>query len=108
MDNDTLDVNYHYVNTPLVKTFKAPNEFVLEFPSWSFSEYYISGNTSLGSLLPVELLSFEANKLGSERIEVNWSTSSEFNVSHFEVERSYDGMHIMKKWASAVLRIPKS
>lgn len=96
MDNDTLDINYHYVNTPLVKTFKAPNEFVLEFPSWSFSEYYISGNTSLGSLLPVELLSFEANKLSSERIEVNWSTSSEFNVSHFEVERSYDGLYFEK------------
>lgn len=96
MDNDTLDVHYHYVNTALVKTFKAPNEFVLEFPSWSFSEYYISGNTSLGSLLPVELLFFKAIKLSDERIEVIWSTTSEVNVSHFEVERSYDGMNFEK------------
>ena len=39
--------------------------------------------------LPVELLSFEAAKEGT-KTRLNWSTASEINFSHFEVERSLD------------------
>lgn len=40
--------------------------------------------------LPVELLSFSAEVLEDD-IQLNWTTASEKNSSHFDVERSYDG-----------------
>lgn len=43
-----------------------------------------------GSPLPVELLSFEA--IGHEKqVDIYWSTASELNADHFEIERSNDG-----------------
>lgn len=41
--------------------------------------------------LPVELISFDAEVIDKE-IFLNWATSSETNNSHFEVERSLDGI----------------
>ncbi len=43
-----------------------------------------------GSPLPVELVSFSAN-CENEGIQLNWQTASEFNASHFNVEKSTDG-----------------
>lgn len=43
------------------------------------------------SLLPVELLSFEAEKNGKE-VDLRWAVASEYNNSHFLVERSKDGL----------------
>lgn len=57
------------------------------------SEQFASGAcnlmTDLG-LLPVELTTFNVTKKGDEDAMVTWSTSSEHNTSHFEVERSLD------------------
>jgi hypothetical protein len=41
-------------------------------------------------VLPLHLLSFTA-KRASNNIALNWSTSNEVNVKHFEVQRSADG-----------------
>lgn len=41
------------------------------------------------SILPVELLSFEANVVG-KKVFLDWETASEFNNDRFEVERSTD------------------
>lgn len=40
--------------------------------------------------LPANLRSFKGRTIGTIN-ELNWSTASEFNVSHFELERSADG-----------------
>lgn len=40
-----------------------------------------------GNILPVNLLSFEANQTG-RRVDLNWITATEFNSSHFEVEKA--------------------
>lgn len=53
----------------------------------SFGAFAVGDNTST---LPVELVSLVANKLGNH-IAVSWTTASESNNSHFEIERSYDG-----------------
>ncbi|MEI6507690.1 MAG: T9SS type A sorting domain-containing protein [Bacteroidota bacterium] len=42
------------------------------------------------SSVPVELLSFDAYRNGNDAL-LNWSTASELNNSHFDVERSIDG-----------------
>jgi hypothetical protein len=48
------------------------------------------GDNLANATLPVQLTKLVANKAGEDVI-VNWSTASEFNNSHFEVERSFNG-----------------
>ncbi len=43
--------------------------------------------------LPIQLLSFEANKLDGDIVELNWTTASEINNDHFEIQRSMDAMN---------------
>lgn len=40
-----------------------------------------------GDIIPVELLSFDAEAVGS-RVELSWTTASEYNSARFEVERA--------------------
>jgi hypothetical protein len=42
--------------------------------------------------LAIELLSFEASALETQ-VKLNWTTASETNNSHFDIERSADGIH---------------
>ncbi len=42
--------------------------------------------------LPLELTAFQSRLTGSS-VELLWTTSNEFNFSHFEVERSHDATH---------------
>lgn len=49
-------------------------------------------NYSIGSALPVELISFNAEVL-SNRVRLNWSTATETNNEGFYVERSVDTEH---------------
>ena len=46
-------------------------------------------------LLPVELISFSAS-LHEQGVLLEWSTGSETNNSHFEIESSYDGVNWFK------------
>ena len=41
--------------------------------------------------LPVDLISFEANTVATD-VQLKWATASETNNSHFELERSLDGI----------------
>ncbi|MBI1305598.1 MAG: T9SS type A sorting domain-containing protein [Bacteroidetes bacterium] len=47
------------------------------------------------TLLPVELISFTANPSG-DQVELRWVTASEENNSHFDIERSSDGVTFQK------------
>lgn len=40
--------------------------------------------------LPVNLLSFDAKKINANQVKLFWTTASEQNTSHFEVQRSYN------------------
>ena len=44
------------------------------------------------TILPVDLMAFDAQAL-NRQVDVNWSTASETNSSHFLVERSTDGAY---------------
>ncbi|WP_157530761.1 T9SS type A sorting domain-containing protein [Hymenobacter norwichensis] len=59
----------------------------------SFSPYAVSSNPA--APLPVELVSFEAERTSSG-VQCSWKTASEKNNSHFEVERSADGHQFEK------------
>jgi hypothetical protein len=56
----------------------------------TFSEFGGAGGSN--QPLPVELLSFSA-ECANESITLKWQTASEFNSSHFEVEKSTDGLN---------------
>lgn len=47
----------------------------------------------VSGVLPVELNEFNANKKNDSKILLNWTTSTEVNVSHFVIERSFDGVN---------------
>jgi hypothetical protein len=54
----------------------------------SFSEF---GGGGQGGPLPVELVSFNAI-CEEDVVKLNWSTASEKNSSHFDIEKSQDGI----------------
>jgi hypothetical protein len=58
----------------------------------TFSEFTGVGN---GNPLPIELLDFTAEAMGSE-VHLAWTTLSEINNSYFTVERSTDGTNFEK------------
>lgn len=49
-----------------------------------------------GTVVPVELLSFDAKPVG-KRVDVSWATASELNTSRFEVEKSLANSGIFTK-----------
>ncbi|MBP6430855.1 MAG: laminin G domain-containing protein [Ferruginibacter sp.] len=65
----------------------------LEFDVTGFSEFWIhTGNVAL----PLQFLSFTAQKCNTNQVCLTWKTANEQNVSHFEIERSIDGVSFSK------------
>jgi len=56
----------------------------------SFSPFGIMNNNAT---LPLTFLSFSAQKCNTNQVCLTWKTSNEQNVSHFEIERSTDGIN---------------
>ncbi|GEM_PF-2929194 len=48
---------------------------------------------SAGVVLPIELSAFTARALNTTDAQLNWTTASEINSSHFDVERSVQGFN---------------
>jgi len=57
-----------------------------------FSQFFITR----ASILPVELLSFDAYKGADNTVEVAWVTTNEIDLERYEVERSQDGSSFEK------------
>lgn len=71
--------------------------YIICFSNWSSVTSVVPlvfGGTAVVSCtpLPIELLAFNAHVVGSD-LEVTWTTGSEVNTDHFEVERSADQGH---------------
>jgi len=85
VDTDTEAAHHYY----MVKGVKLQ-----ETPSGSYynnSQGVFADVASVGALaLPVDLLSFTTQKTDHEKVNLNWVTVTEENVSHFEVQRSAD------------------
>ena len=56
----------------------------------SFSDYAI-GYNGQDIALPLQLVAFDAH-YENNLVHVNWTTASELNTDHFEIERSEDGL----------------
>jgi ELWxxDGT repeat protein len=59
----------------------------------SFSPFAILNNNIT---LPLRFLSFTAQKCNTNQVCLTWKTANEQNVSHFEIERSVDGISFVK------------
>ena len=68
-------------------------EFDIDFSPTTGYYFTFTSIDPLNTLLPVELLSFEANLVNSNQVSVEWTTASEVDFDHFEVERSQDGIN---------------
>ncbi len=56
---------------------------------WSITKFFVSPS---GSLLPLTLLDFTVTKNGNIA-QLKWQTANEVNTSHFDIERSTDGVN---------------
>jgi chitinase len=54
-------------------------------------KYAQNFQTLFGSRVPIELLSFSAKRKDKNNL-LAWQTASEIKVSHFDIERSFDGL----------------
>ena len=63
-------------------------EYNNQFSPTTFAS--ITDSSGCGAV-PVTWLDFTAKKVSTNDVELDWSTASEINNSHFEVERSFDG-----------------
>ena len=93
------------IGTDISEITNSPGEFYLNFWFKSGDGYNLelsNGNDNLNtgtsdpcncfSPLPVELVSFDAILDANEKeVTLKWSTATETNNSHFEVQRSLDG-----------------
>jgi hypothetical protein len=62
--------------------------YYIEYSISSFSEMFPMNSAS--SPLPVTMTSFNANCAG-DKVNISWTTASEFNASHFSLQTSRDG-----------------
>ncbi len=56
------------------------------------TRYITIGSASPATPLPVELLSLES-VCSEDKVKVRWSTASEMNIAHYELEKSKDGVN---------------
>lgn len=89
--NDTLNATFAFDPT----TYLGTNYLVVEAnPNNDHPEEYRSNNIGsvaflVNSPLPLDLLSFTGHLQNTDAV-LDWQTANEQNVSHFELERSYD------------------
>lgn len=93
----TIDSNGNY---NFVSVFdyagSVPVDYTLK-DQWGFtSNARIILNVSYYNPLPIELLSFDGYFIDNKNV-LNWTTASEVNTSHFEIEKSLDGIEWTKK-----------
>lgn len=58
-----------------------------------FSKFFLVDNNVV---LPVELISFNGALNNQQYSQLHWRTVNQVNLSNFEVQRSYDGIHFTK------------
>ncbi len=76
------------------------------FNGLMYAEYYVSSFSGGGGggspgpsgptgALPVELISFEGQRLNDRQVQLTWETAQELDIAGYEVQRSADG----RSWA---------
>ncbi len=85
--SDNAGGSWLFINA--ATAFKVPFDkgYYAEFKVKDFSEFWLNnGGINNNQSLPVQLVSFTANKKSNNDVSLDWSTSSELNTSRFEIE----------------------
>jgi hypothetical protein len=87
---ETILTGYSATHNPTVDGVVYSGVWQLCYSS-GFSGFYVYATNSTGNALPVTLVSFTAEAVNNQYIQLNWITASEINNSGFQIERSTDG-----------------
>lgn len=90
-ENGTLADNtpgtYLFINSSKTRIVPFDKGYYAEFKVKDFSEFWLNnGGFNNNTSLPAELISFTAKKHNNKDVLSEWTTASEMNVSHFELE----------------------
>lgn len=84
---NNLVENWSFILPVHVKKIPFQKGYYAEFKVKDFSEFWLSMNSLQPSTpLPVTLLGFTANKEGENDVMTRWTTTSESEILHYEVE----------------------
>lgn len=86
-NGDGSGITFTYTN-PLITITGISNTHIAN----NTTKYITIGSVNALTPLPIELLTFDAKCVG-QSMTLNWSTASETNNDHFEVQRSVDGIN---------------
>lgn len=80
---------WHYLDSSRVRIVPFEKGYYAEFSTQDFPEFWMNdGGPGHESPLPVEWLSETATVAGPGKVGVNWTTASEINLDHFDLERA--------------------
>lgn len=88
--SDNTDGSMSFISPSSITAGVHQGDYYLEFEVSSFSEFWI-GSDGSSSGFPVEFLGFTVEPLRNNAL-LQWSTASELSNSHFDIQRSADGM----------------
>ncbi|HMK25679.1 MAG TPA: T9SS type A sorting domain-containing protein, partial [Chitinophagaceae bacterium] len=84
---DNTPGNYIFINSANTKKVPFDKGYYAEFKVKNFSEFWLNnGGFDKNTPLPVQLINFTAKKKNGKDVLAEWTTASEFNVDHFELE----------------------
>ena len=91
--NITTPALYHYGSSSWTQqtsgtTSSTSTSLTYTGYTGTFSPFAVGEN---GTPLPVDLMHFDVHAMNNHEASIQWTTASEINNSHFNVERSYDG-----------------
>lgn len=90
-NNDDDSLKYSSIVPTQIGYYGFNNDFrFFEFQVSSYSEFWLALTSKTG-VLPIELISFDAEKQGDD-VLLKWQTATEQNSSSIDVERSADGI----------------
>ncbi len=94
-NNDDNSSKYTSIIPSKIGNYGFTNEFrFFEFEVNSYSEFWLA-LTSPNGVLAINLKDFLAEKMGN-KVMLKWECSGDENLSHFDIERSKDGINFSK------------
>ncbi len=83
---DNLTGQYSFINNSNVKVVPYDKGYYIEFKVKNFSEFWLNnGGINNSQALPLNLLSFTANKIADNDVQVDWQMLTDENIQ-FEVQ----------------------
>jgi hypothetical protein len=90
-NDDASATNYNFALTYNFTTLGTYYVVVTTYKHGVMGSYGLS--STAGGVLPVRLLSFTAEKAGSSKNLLKWSTAGESDIESYQVQHSSDGSH---------------